>query len=147
MVAWVRLCAVSTVREKRRERAWTHQLWYAWLRRQIDFVLIDDIRIDDVIGSDIIADLDGKSDHRGVAADIQILEWRPQRQRRMWNQKGWKAHLNDKGHPTAYYDALGMALASFQNAGVDPADQVVKAWSSTGCARSSYKSQHTAEVR
>ena len=100
--------------EKDWEQAWTHQLWSTGLQRQIDFILVDDVRKEDSIGYEIISELDGKSDHPGLAADFRIAEWKAQRPRRARIQKGWKPRLDEHNQPRAYHNALDGARPSLR---------------------------------
>ena len=137
----------SQYHEMEWDKAWTHQLWSTGHRRQIDFVLVDEVRKEDSAGYNIISELDGKSDHRTLAADFCIGKWKPQRTRRVRIQKGWKAHVDEYGKPSAYHETLDLAPTSFQNADVDLADLVVKAATGTGGSSASSKSAHSEYVQ
>jgi len=62
----MRMAAVNTMFQKPWEETWTHESWFDQTQRQIDFVLIDEVRRDTAVDSSIAVSLDGKSDHRGV---------------------------------------------------------------------------------
>ena len=70
-------------------------------------------------------------------ADPQLLDGR---------MLGWKPRLDEHNQPSAYHNVLGLAFASFQSAGVDIADLVVKAAVSTGGSAPSSESEHSVEV-
>ena len=69
---------------------WTHQQWGNGTCRQIDFVLVDEIRVKDVAGVGVCTDLDGKSDHRAAYVWFRFGA-RPIMQRRPWKLMiAWK---------------------------------------------------------
>ena len=60
-----------------------------------------------------LGDVDGKSDHRGVACDFLLAPWPRTQQRRMRVQRGWKPHADERGLPGEYHHALDLALSFF----------------------------------
>jgi hypothetical protein len=84
----LRLSAVTTMRSKPWEQIWTHKAWSDGARRQIDYILTDEVRLDDATDIGIAFALDGKSDHRGVLASFLISGQAQKRRRRTKVQRG-----------------------------------------------------------
>jgi hypothetical protein len=64
-VSWlhgVRLGAVTTMKQKSWNQLWTHQSWSDKHQRQIDFILMDEVRNNETTDYGILDFLDGKSD-------------------------------------------------------------------------------------
>ena len=88
------------------EEIWTHKAWSDGARRQIDYILTDEVRLEDTTDTGIECALEGKSDHRGVLASFQIAGRAQERRRRARVQRGWKAFLDCAGKPAEYHRAL-----------------------------------------
>ena len=91
----VRLAASSTLMRSPQGEQWTHELWSTKLRRQIDFVLLDEVRGRSLVEVGIEASLDGKSDHRAVFAKMLIGRYESSRKRRKRVHIGWKPRLTN----------------------------------------------------
>jgi len=77
LVAWMhgmRVTAVATMHRTSWEQTWTHELWSTHDRRQIDYILLDEIRRSDVKEVGIVDALDGKSDHRAPFLKFAVPE-------------------------------------------------------------------------
>jgi hypothetical protein len=149
--AWLhgqKVAALNTMAEKPEEELWTHELWSTKARRQIDFVLIDEIRGSILRDAGVLDCLLGKSDHRAVFADMEIPSDDAPRQQ---NKKkrirvGWSPIADDRGKPTAYHEALDQTLASIMESSQDPTQAVVDAAEKCSAPSSSPKRRHSEEV-
>ena len=149
-VSWLhgqRLAVVSTQKPKPWQNVWTHELWRGGDRRQIDYILTDEIRIDDVLDTYTTDVLGGKSDHRATGATLELFKMRSCRTRRGRIQRGWKPKLENDGTPADFHSALDLVVASFQGAGVDIVELVVSAASESGGATSNSSKRHSDEFQ
>ena len=146
--SWVhgaRLTAAATLQRKEWGQTWTHLPWGTGNQRQINFILCDEIRHEDLAEVGITDILDGKSDHRAPYANISAHNRvRPQR-RRTKVKVGWAPQLDEHDHPAEYHRALDQHLSSL-NADEDPTLAIVTATLETGTSTSSSKREHSREV-
>ena len=115
--AWLhglRLSAAATMVSNEWGATWTHELWSTRVRRQIDFVLFDEIRLDTLIDAGIVDALDGKSDHRATFARLRLCEYQRLAKEVRKVQVGWKPALDDKSLPSQYHAVLDAALKGLQ---------------------------------
>lgn len=149
--AWlhgVRLTAVTTMIDKPGEETWTHELWSTRLRRQIDFILLDEVRANAAEDVGTVDAIRGASDHRGVFARLKLEPYVPIERKRTKVQVGWQPRLNNDGKPNDYHEALDDVVGNF-NCSVDDGtlvQQVVDAATLTAAAAPSTKRQHCEEV-
>ena len=107
-----RLTAAAT--ENHGGSAWTHKLWSTREQRQIDIILHEEVRRDNLEDVSIAETFDGKSDHRAAYARLGPGEHRPIPKRRQKVQIGWTPSLNDEGKPIDYHNGLDAALKDAQ---------------------------------
>ena len=119
----VHLAASNTMFKKQMEHQWTHQLWSTNLQRQIDYILLDSSLRPFLRDSAASNDLDFKSDHRSVFADIVAPTC---------GHKGSKAVKKRKGNTrdldlAKFHAALDDVLTDPLGDACDLADRVVAA--------------------
>ena len=131
------LAALSTHVSTTWERAWTHEYWSTKVKRQIDYVLTDEVKGDSIVGSGIVEELGGKSDHRAAYAELKLGGRPADRGRRARAQVGWKPRLDEAGLPSAFHRLMDEAVSIFSEGGGDITSLVVEAAVKSGGASSS----------
>ena len=146
-VAWLhgqRLSAAATMRSKPWNETWTHELWNTKARRQIDYILFDEVRRDALDDVGIANCLEGKSDHRAAFVRLGLQEYKPIWNNRKRVQVGWKPKLDASGQPSQYHAAVDGLLSGFRS---DIAETISEAAarSAEKCTRP--ERAHSAEVQ
>ena len=147
-VAWLNgqnLAILNTMREKPRDALWTHEMWSTGAKRQIDFILSDEIFQDALDDTDIVDCFTG-SDHRGVSATLALIGGPPQRRRKKRIQIGWKPSLDVDGRPSTYFSALDEAVSCCDGGLSDPTEFIVEAASLCSLPVVESKQKHCKEV-
>ena len=142
LAAWLhgqRLAVAASQRQKSWDEVWTHELWSTQTRRQIDYVLYDEIRNDSLHDVGIAKELDGKSDHRATLASFFLSGRSAERQHRIKPRIGWKPKLCEAGKPTEYHKALDTALTACNR---DIASMVVECATDTGIQQKKSQRKH-----
>ena len=134
----------STLARSQQGGQWTHELWSTKLRRQIGFILLDEVRESSLVEVGIETSLDGKSDHRAVFAEMSIGRYESLRRRRKKVHIGWKPTLNEQSQPSEFHDLLDVGLSREH---ADLAALVVEAATATATQRASPDRKHTEEVQ
>ena len=88
------------MRSKPWNETWTHELWNTKARRQIDYILFDEVRRDALDDVGIANCLEGKSDHRATFVRLGLQEYKPIWNNRKRVQVGWKPKLDASGQPS-----------------------------------------------
>ena len=115
------------MRQKSFSEVWTHKGWStAGICRQIDFIVLDEIRADSFVNHGISNTLEGKSDHQATSAIFKFDEKTASRKQRQKTQVGWRPQLDDSGLPAEYHKLLDEALGKLESSS-DPTALVVKA--------------------
>jgi hypothetical protein len=139
-----RLSAAATMKSKPQGETWTHELWSTKTRRQIDYVLCDEVRHDSIYDVGTLDILEGKSDHRPVHAKFHLLEHKPVLKSRQRIQVGWKPALDHKGCPSHYHAALDVALSDVP---LDLAETVVEVATASAAQSVQPRRKHNEEVQ
>ena len=143
----VRLAALNSMERRNAQELWTHRLWSTNVLRQIDFILVDEVRRITATKVGTLDCLEGLSDHRPVLSELAILQ--PYTRTRRLNQPkaqiGWKPSLDEYGKPTLFHHCLDQGLPGCQ--GLDDVNAVVVLAAEAGAAeRKRKKRQHTQEI-
>ena len=106
LVPWMHYmntAAVSTMHPTTAAQIWTHELWGNGVRRQIDFIFMDEIRRGLVLDTGIVEELAGKSDHRAISARFSVQQYASARSKRARIKVGWRPALNTEGTPAVFH--------------------------------------------
>ena len=135
--AWLhgqKLAVLNTMIEKPPESRWTHELWSTREQRQIDFLLIGEIRKSQLNDADVLDCLSGNSDHRGVLAELRKPAQDGWKQKRRRICVGWKPRLDEQDKPVKYYSSLDAVVTRLGGGKTDPTQLIVDA--ATDCTAS-----------
>ena len=129
------------------EDMWTHQLWSTGERRQIDYLLVDSMRAETVQEAGVWRQLEGKSDHRALYAEVACRYKTGESVRRERKMRGWAPELDKDGKPTSYHELLTKALSGGHNDVMDVNGLVVTAARATSNCISKPPRVHSEEVQ
>ena len=96
------------------------------MRRQIDYILLDEIRAECLFDSGINSSFEGKSDHRAVFVSLGFGEKPALKRQRQKVLLGLSPKLDDSQSPVEYHHLLDEALRT-HSSGSDPTTLVVNA--------------------
>ena len=102
----VRMTPAASLVQGAWEDTWTHQLWSTRERRQIDYFLTDSMRAETVQEAGVWRQLEGKSDHRAIYAEVECRYKASESVRKERKMRGWAPELDKDGKPTGYHELL-----------------------------------------
>ena len=145
--AWLhgqRLAVSASMKDRPWSESWTHELWSTHEKRQIDYILYDEVRNDALEDVGIIGSLDGKLDHRGVFSRWHLEPYDCPRKQRSKVQVGWQPRLDAAGEPTEYHALLDAALNEDM---ADLTSTIVRCAAPAGMQHSRPRREHSEEVQ
>ena len=115
-------------------------------KRQIDFLLVDEVRSSAMKDADVSDCLSGNSDHRGVLADLQMPIDGVWKQRRRKIRVGWKPNLDENDKPNAYHFAMNAVVGHCGRGVADPTQLTVEAATNCTASMGSKRLQHSEAI-
>ena len=138
----VRLAAPATMTDHGGEQ-WTHVSWASGVTRQIDFLLVDADRNDNVANAGIFSCLNGNSDPRVAFLQLHLISRSTVPRARQTILRGWRPNST-----ADYHAALDGNLAAGHTSVIDLIGKIVS--TAVGCADHCPKTsrrKHNQEVR
>ena len=136
---------INTMKNVPDAEMWTHESWNTRVRRQIDFILIDEICFESLCNASAL-DCFASSDHRGVLASLFFARGDYRARNRNRIQVGWAPSLDTAGKPSAYHSALDDVVTSCRGGSIDPTEFIVQAARKTSAEKSRPSQSHSKDV-